>query len=321
MKKYILTASLLAALLLTSFVVTRAAFDTNIPVAKREKVLELTLAYKFGELPDSFNPDTDPTLQAIRELSFAESKYMIEYIYVFNRAGYPQELTFTETLISYDRQRELATIAANWVIKTQIEKQNDKLPLDDLPPNEQQFLQVATEGLSFVIQGKGDEYLLDNEKASRDTILYILRKYNTSLFAPVSGVDEIEKDAETYRQSQQTENRFGDYCGYHFVEGPGAQIDYGLWSGSSGAASWYGDNDRYQTLCDHVVRYPVISQYLKVDHDGSYDGWCILNSSGGDGAWLARQRVYNGENVLYGGWKAQWCAVTGSGIAQHTRGG
>ena len=108
---------------------------------------------------------------------------MIEYIYVFNRAGYPQELTFTETLISYDRQRELATIATNWVIKTQIEKQNDKLPLDDLPPNEQQFLQVATEGLSFVIQGKGDEYLLDNEKASRDTISYILRKYNTTLLS------------------------------------------------------------------------------------------------------------------------------------------
>lgn len=322
MKKYVFGSGLLTIILLMFvFTVIQAAAE-DVSAERREQILDLALAYKFGELPENFVPSEDPLLQAIQELSLAESRYMLEYIYVFNRAGYPQEMTTTEDLIPYTRQRELADVAASSAVLAQVEQVpiQELLP-DNLPVNEQTYLQTAAEGLTFVLQGKGDEYLSGSELLARDTILLVLRKHGIGLFAEPPDGSVVEEDAEFYIKSQRAESQASDYCGYQFIEGPGAQIDYGLFGGLSGSSAWLGDNDRNQTLCDHVVQYPVISQNLRVDHDGSYDGWCILNYSGGDGAWLARQRVYNGENVLYGGWKAQWCAVTGSSIAQHTRGG
>lgn len=323
MKKRVACGIFLSVFLfLTTFVTTIRAFNDSVPAQKREQILGLALDYKYGELPENFDPATDGVLLAIQELSLAESKYMLEFIYVFNRAGYPEEVTLTEALIPYAKQRELAHLAAEWAILSQTEAvQLSELMSDDLTEMERGYLQVAFEGVNLILQGRGEEYLSPQEILTRDTIMFLLSKYDAKLFTTFSDEDALEKDADAFMRANRSANVTSGYCGYQFIEGPGAQIDYSLSGGLSGVSSWPGDNDRYQTLCDHVVQYPVISQNLRVDHDNSYDGWCILNSSGGDGAWLARQRVYNGENVLYGGWKAQWCAVTGNGIAQHTRGG
>jgi len=75
----------------------------------------------------------------------------------------------------------------NWIVTTQLEQnKNEELPLDGLSTDEQQYVQITAEGLLSIFQGKGEEYLLDNEIAARDTILFIMRKYDVGLFASLS---------------------------------------------------------------------------------------------------------------------------------------
>lgn len=306
--------------LLSVLKVSQAASE-EVSLERRQEVLELAVAYKFGEIPEDFEPSVDPVLQAIRGLSLAESRFVLEYLYVFNRAGYPQDISSTEELIPYARQRELAQITSRWAIRAQTEQvQIEELLPADLSAKERDYSQRVAEGLLLVLHGKAAEYLSGSEELARDTILFLLRKHRISLFAQLPDDNVIMEDAEAFMKERQQSIQLADYCGYPFIEGPGAQINYGLSGGSSGSAAWSGDNERYPLICDHVVHYPVVSQYFQVDHDDSYDGWCILEQSGGHLAWVARQRSPGGENVLYGGWKAQWCAVTGWGIAQHTRG-